>query len=175
MAAVELDSSSFDEVSLHDVRVYGFLFQRLEPQGNLIVDIDYIAEWPCDGAGGRSFLVVPVTLTLCDVVDVQIRLDWGEKSIHKKPPCGVIFCPLDELIVGRFSRSAYTDPLYASQPKPYFRYELDFWEPTGARIGLGAKDFRIVSRQAPLRVRRQVMDPARRIPLAGGGIQRHPA
>lgn len=169
MAAIELDSSEFDQVSLHDVRVYGLLFQRLEHQGNLIFDIDYIAEWPCKEDAAHSFLVASATLTFSDVVDLQIHLDWGDKSIYKKDPYGVICCPSGELIIADFGRSAYTDPLYSDGPKPYFRYELNFCEPEGARVALGAKDFKIASRQAPVRTRQQVLDPAQRVPLVCGG------
>ena len=169
MAAIELDASAFDEISLHDVRVYGLLFQRETCGANLILDIDYIAEWSCKEDAEPSFLVAPATLTFFDVVDPQIHLDWGEKSIYEKPPHGVICCPSGELIVDAFSRSAYADPLYANGPKPYFRYELYFLEPEGARISLGARDFKIAGRQDPVRCREQVVDSAQRAPLVGGG------
>lgn len=169
MAAIELDSSAFDQVSLHDVRVYGLLFQRETCGANLILDIDYLAEWPGAEDAERNFLVAPATLTFFDVVDLQIHLDWGVKSVYEKPPHGVICCPSGELIVDAFSRFAYTDPVYARGPKPYSKYELHFREPWGSRISLGATDFRIAGRQAPVRCREQVVDPAQRTPLVGGG------
>jgi len=168
MAAIELDASVFDEISLHDVRVYGLLFQRETCEANLILDIDYIAEWPGAKDTERSFLVAPATLTFFDVVDLQIHLDWGERSIYEKPPHGVICCPSGELIVDAFRRFAYTDPLYTAGPKPYSRYELHFLEPEGASIFLGARDFKITSRQDPVRCRQQVVDSAQRAPLVGG-------
>ena len=169
MAEIEIDSSAFDRISLHDVRVYALLFQRQEQQGNLILDIDYIAEWPCKEDAERSFLVAPATLTFSDVVDLQIHLDWGDGSIYEKQPHGVISCPSGELIINDFTRSSYTDPLYADGPRPYFQYELTFWEPEGSRISLGAKDFKIVSRQVPVRTKEQTLEPAQRTPLICGG------
>jgi hypothetical protein len=168
MAAIEIDSSAFDRISLHDVRVYGLLFQRGETQGNLVLDIDYIAEWSCEKDADWSFLVAPATLTFSDVVDLQIHLDWGDESICEKEPHGVVCCFPGELIISDFVRSNYTDPLYASGPKPYFRYELIFWVPEGATISLGARDFRIAGRQPPVRTTEQALEPAQRTPLICG-------
>ncbi len=169
MAEIEIDSSAFDRISLHDVRVYALLFQRGETKGNLVLDIDYIVEWPSAEDAERRFLMVPATLTFADVVDLQIHLDWGDRSIYEKPPHGVICCPSGELIISHFTRSTYTDRLYADGPEPYLKYELSFWEPEGARISLGARNFRIVGRQAPVRIRQPMLDPAQRSPLICGG------
>jgi len=167
--AIELDSSAFDHISLHDVRVYALVFQRLEHQGNLILDIDYIAEWDRCENGKHSFLVVPATLTFLDIVDLQVHLDWGDRSVCEKEPHGVISYPSGELIVNGLTRSVYNDPLYNDRPRPYLRYELDFWEPQGARVSLGATDFKIIGRQAPVWAEQQTLDPAQRVPLVSGG------
>ena len=42
---LEIDSSAFDQVVLHEVRVYEFLLQRQKYEVNLVLDIDYLAEW----------------------------------------------------------------------------------------------------------------------------------
>jgi hypothetical protein len=169
LRGIELDSSAFDQISLHDVRVYALVFQRWETQGNLVLDIDYIAEWPCEKDADWSFVVAPATLTFSDVVDLQIHLDWGDKSIREKEPHGVVCCSPGGLIISDFTRSNCTDPLYGTGPKPYFRYELVFWVPQGARIHLGARDFKIVGRQPPVRTDQQPVEPAQRVPLVSGG------
>jgi hypothetical protein len=169
MSRIDLDASAFGQFSLHDVRVYALVFQRLEHQGDLLLDIDYIAEWGQDEDDKHSFLVVPATLTFFDVVDLQVHLDWGHRAIYEKEPHGVICCPSGELIVDNFNRFAYTDPLYTNQPKPYCRYELSFWEPAGARIALGATDFRMVGRQKAVRSLEQSLEPAQRPPFVCGG------
>lgn len=78
MGRIELESSAFEQISLHDVRVYALAFQRQEDQGNLILDIDYLAQGDCRPEGGHDFLIVPATLTFVDVVDLEIHLDWGQ-------------------------------------------------------------------------------------------------
>jgi len=164
MSRMELDSSAFEQVSLHDVRVYALVFQRLEHQGNLVLDIDYLAEWNCSPDGGHEFLVVPATLTFIDMVDLEIHLGWGT-SVYRREPYGVICCPSGELIVDDCRRAAYTDPVYIDKSGAYFRYELDFWEPKGGRISLGARDFKLIGRQDGVRSSQQTLDFAQRTPL----------
>jgi hypothetical protein len=162
MGRLEIDSSAFDQVVLHEVRVYAFLLQRQKYEVNLVLDIDYLAEWGLLPDNRFDFLVVPATLTFLDVVDLQIHLDGGP-SLRREEPDGAISSLSGELEISDFRRFAYTDPLYTEQS--YLRYELNFWEPQGGRISLGATDFRIVGRQEGVRSDRQIFDPAQRAPL----------
>lgn len=162
MDRLEVDSSAFDQVSLHEVRVYAFLLQRQKYELNLLLDIDYLAEWGLLPDNRFDFLVVPATLTFLDVVDLQIHLD-GSPSLRREEPDGAISSLSGELEVSGFRRFAYTDPVYVGLS--YLRYELEFWEPQGGRISLGARDFKIVGRQEGVRSDRQTFDPAQRVPL----------
>jgi hypothetical protein len=108
--------------------------------------------------------VVPATLTFLDVVDLQIHLDGGP-SLRREEPDGAIGSLTGELEISDFRRFDYTDPVYIERPRPYVRYELDFWEPQGGRISLGATDFKIVGRQQGVRSDRQTFDRAQRVPL----------
>jgi len=165
-AELEIDSSGFDQVDLHEVRVHAFLLQRQKYEVNLVLDIDYLAEWSLLPDNRFDFLVVPATLTFLDVLDLQIHLDGGP-SLRREEPDGAISSLPGELEVSDFRRFAYTDPLYTE--RSYRRYELDFWEPQGGRISLGARDFRIVGRQEGVRSDRQTFDPAQRAPLNTAG------
>lgn len=162
MDKLEIDSSAFDRVSLHDVRIYAFFLQRLEYEVNLILDIDYLDEWTLLPDNRFDFLVVPATLTFLDVVDLQIHLDWGT-SLRREEPYGVICSFAGELEIYDFRRFAYTDPIYTE--RSYLRYELNFSEPQGGWISLGAKDFKIVGRQEGVHSNRSTFDPAQRVPL----------
>lgn len=166
---LEIDSSAFDQVSLHEVRVYAFFLQRQKYEVNLVLDIDYLAEWALLPDNRFDFLVVPATLTFLDVVDLQIHLDWGQ-LLRREEPDGAISSFAGELEICDFRRFAYTDPVYVDQS--YLRYELEFWEPQGGRISLGATDFRIVGRQEGVRSDRQTFDPAQRAPLNAMGKRR---
>jgi hypothetical protein len=157
-AKLEIDASAFDQVSLHEVRVYAFFLQRQKYEVNLVLDIDYAAwnRFPNDHYD------VPATLTFLDVVDLQIHLDWGA-SLRREEPYGVISNFSGEVIIYEFRRFAYTDPIYTE--RSYLRYELDFWEPQDGRISLGAKDFTIVGRQDGIHSDQQTLDPVQRPPL----------
>jgi hypothetical protein len=163
---LEIDSLAFDQVSLHEVRVYAFLLQRQKFEINLVLDIDYLAEWSLLPDNRFDFIVVPATLTFMDVVDLQIHLDWGA-SLRREEPYGVISNFSGQVIIYDFRRFAYTDPVYIE--RGYLRYELDFSEPSDGRISLGAKDFTIVGRQELVRSEHLTLDPDRRPPLILGG------
>ena len=96
------------------------------------------------------------------MVDLQVHLDWGV-SLRREEPSGVICSFAGELEICDFRRFAYTDPIYTE--RSYLRYELNFWEPQGGRISLGARDFEIVGRQEGVHSDRQTFDPAQRAPL----------
>jgi hypothetical protein len=166
---VEIDSSAFDQVFLYEVRVYAFLLQRQKYEVNLVLDIDYLAEWSLLPDNRFDFFVVPATLTFLDVVDLQIHLDGGP-SLRREEPDGAISSLSGELEISDFRRFAYTDPIYTE--RSYLRYELDFREPQGGRISLGARDFRIVGRQEGVRSDRQTFDPAQRAALNTVGERR---
>ena len=164
MDKLEIDSSAFDQVSLHDVNVYGMFLQRWQYEINLVLDIDYLGEWTLLPDNRFDFLVTPATLTFLDVVDLQIHLDWGT-SLRREEPYGNISNFSGEVTIYDFRRFAYTDPVYIERPQPYLRYELNFSEPQGGWISLGARDFKIVGRQEGMHSNRSVFDPAQRVPL----------
>jgi len=140
MNRLEIDSSAFDQVHLHDVDVHGFFLQRQGFEISLILDIDYgvVSDLP---DGHQDFSIVPATLTFLNVVDLQIHLDWGT-SLRREEPYGVISNFSGQVTIYDWRRFAYTDPVYTE--RSYMRYELDFSEPLDGRISLGAKDFKIV-------------------------------
>jgi len=162
MDKLEIDSSAFDQVSLREVRVYGWFQYREQYEVNLVLDIDYLAEWALLPDNRFDFIVVPATLTFLDVVDLQIHLNWGT-SLRREEPSEDICSFAGELEINDFRRFAYTDPVYTE--RSYLHYELDFWEPQGGRISLGARGFKIVGRQEGVRSDRQTFDPAQRAPL----------
>ncbi|MEN6427513.1 MAG: hypothetical protein ABFE13_19335 [Phycisphaerales bacterium] len=166
MDGLEIDSSAFDQVDLHDVDVYGFFLRRRGFEISFILDIDYLAERTLLPDNHFECLVMPATLTFLDVVDLQIHLDWGA-SLRREEPYGAIDNFSGQVTIYDFRRFADTDPIYTE--RSYLRYELGFSEPLDGRISLGAKDFTIVSRQAPVRSSHLTLDPDQRPPLILGG------
>jgi hypothetical protein len=166
MDRLEIDSSAFDQVSLHDVNIYGLFLQRRQHEVNFVLDIDYLGEWTLLPDKRFDFLVTPATLTFLDVVDLQIHLDWGP-SLRKEEPYGIMNSFLGEPSVYDFCRFAYTDPVYTE--RSYHRYELTFSVPLDGRISLGATGFTIVGRQEGTHSNHQTLDPDQRPPLILGG------
>lgn len=164
MNRLEIGSSAFDQVNLHDVDVYGFFVRRRGFEISLILDIDYCAVWDLPD-GHQDSAVVPATLTFLDVVDLQIHLDWGA-SLRREEPYGVISSFSGQVTIYDFRRFAYTDPVYTE--RSYLHYELDFSEPIDGRICLGAKDFTIIGRQEVKPSGQQALDPDQRPPLILG-------
>ncbi len=165
MDRLEIDSSAFDQVHMHDVDVYGFFLQRQGSEVSLILDIDYGVVWDLPD-GHQDFSIVPATLTFLDVVDLQIHLDSGA-SLRREEPYGVIDNFSGQVQIYDFRRFAYTDPVYTE--RSYLRYELRFSEPLDGRISLGAKDFTIVGRQEGMHSDQQTLGPDQRPPLILGG------
>jgi hypothetical protein len=154
-------------VDLHDVDVYGFFLHRQGFEISLVLDIDYLVARILRQDNRFEYIVVPATLTFLDVVDLQIHLDWGA-SLRREEPYGVMSNFSGQVTIYDFRRLAYTDAVYNERPRPYQRYELDFSEPLDGRISLGAKDFTIVGRQAPVRSEHMTLDPDQRPPLILG-------
>jgi hypothetical protein len=165
MNRLEIDSSAFDQVHLHDVDVSGFFLQRRGLEISLILDIDYRAVWDLPD-GHQDSSIVPATLTFLNVVDLQIHLDWGA-SLRREEPYGVISNFSGQVTIYDFRRFAYTDPVYVE--RSYLCYELDFSEPPDGRISLGATDFTIVGRQEGVHSDQQTLGPDQRPPLTLGG------
>lgn len=63
----------FDELSWHDVRVYGFA--AVPELGEVRFDMDFIVEWRCGADGrGAAFLVAPATMVFDDVSRFSIQV-----------------------------------------------------------------------------------------------------
>jgi hypothetical protein len=69
----------------HDNVIYGLAFDRGEPDENdwrsdLVLDIDFIAEWLGGAAGELRFRVAPATLIFHQVTDFAISADQGDSG-----------------------------------------------------------------------------------------------
>jgi hypothetical protein len=85
MTALRWTHEQFDEMSWHDNHVHGL---RIVPgdygAGELVLDIDYIAEWlRLDDA--MKFRLVPATLRFTDVTNLRITLDYASPSAATGP------------------------------------------------------------------------------------------
>jgi len=84
---METESATADDLTWrwHDNVIYGLSFDRGEPdegdwRSDLVLDIDFIAEWLCQASGEFRFRVAPATLRFHDVTDFAISVDQGDSG-----------------------------------------------------------------------------------------------
>jgi hypothetical protein len=76
--------ADFDALSWHDNEIYGFELRVGDPErddwtSDLVLDIDYIAEWVRNG-DEFQFRVAPATLVFHGVTDLRIAIDSGTEN-----------------------------------------------------------------------------------------------
>lgn len=69
----------------HDNLIYAIGFDIGDPEkqewrSDLVLDIDFIAEWLCEPSGAVRFRVAPATLTFHAVGDLAISIDHGDSG-----------------------------------------------------------------------------------------------
>jgi hypothetical protein len=67
---------------------------------DLVLDVDFIAEWLCEVGGGARFRVAPATLVFHGVTDLRIDIDWGSSGFQ---------CALHEVSIDRIERAPIQD------------------------------------------------------------------
>lgn len=80
-----LTASAFEDVSWHDVHVWGMAVRVGEMRdgdftSDLVLDVDFIVEWMCDTDRRVRFRVAPAELVFHSVSDVHVALDWRGPS-----------------------------------------------------------------------------------------------
>lgn len=88
MAGELWTDTNFDEMSWHDNHVHGLRFVEGEQgSGELILDLDYIAEWIPDACPAQSwqFRLLPVHLRFTQVWHLRISLDYQSPGAAMGP------------------------------------------------------------------------------------------
>jgi hypothetical protein len=79
-------SDPFVDMCWHDNHVHGFrIVEGEHGTGQLVLDIDYIADWRKVGNSFR-FLVAPSTLSFYEISDLSISLDYVTPNAGITPP-----------------------------------------------------------------------------------------
>jgi hypothetical protein len=150
----ETEDATADELlwRWHDNVVYGLSFARGDPdaddwRSDLVLDIDFIAEWLCGTPGDVQFKVAPATLTFHDVTDLAIAVDQGDSGGRN-----AIF----EWSIDRVERQ----PL--DRPMDCWRWTIRLHEPPGGTIAFCASGFSQIKRAEPLLLREQRLPPGLR-------------
>jgi hypothetical protein len=85
MTSAILTDARFEERSWHDNHVHALrIVEGQHGAGELILDIDYIAEWLCEPDGIR-FRIQPSLLRFIGVTDLRVSLDYAAISAAMVP------------------------------------------------------------------------------------------
>ena len=120
----------------HDNLIYGIRFDVGDPEkqdwrSDLVLDIDFIIEWLCGGAGEVRFRVAPATLTFHDVADLQLSIDHGDSEGRTA---------LSELSIDRVTRERL------ARPFEFWRWTISLNAPQGGKIAFCASGYSEVLR-----------------------------
>lgn len=134
----------FEALSWHDNIIYAVRFDLGDTfQGDwhqdLVLDIDYIAEWLRGADGGVKFKVAPATLTFHQVTDLRIDIDFGDSG------CQV---GINEPSIAEITREVVDDP-QRFPARDYYHWRIALNLPAGGVITFGARGFTQALRAAP--------------------------
>jgi len=85
------NTDDFDDMSWHDAHVHGFWMDNFDEgngEADLILDIDFILEWPrarASDEGAFSFKVCQALLRFHDVMNLKIYLDYNAPAAGTSP------------------------------------------------------------------------------------------
>lgn len=137
----------FEKIHWHDNAIHGLHIVEGKTSGELVLDIDYIAEWlpPTDGAFG--FKVAPADLTFHEVSDLSVSINYAVASAAVQP-----------MTIGEIQREVVTYPNGYSS----FAWSIKLnWPPNGL-ITFCASGFTQSQRMEPITTGAQYLSPSER-------------
>lgn len=150
-----LRQDDFEGRSWHDDHIHGLRVEVEElARSELILDLDHIVEWVCDGDGACTFRVAPATLTFHDVTGLRLSVDSTD------PDFRVAVHPLSIAAIHRAS----VEKQFVCLDRPYYRWRVELSWPAG-EIVFGATGFTQRLRAAPILTDLQYLPPRLRPPL----------
>ncbi|MBP1886524.1 hypothetical protein [Sinorhizobium mexicanum] len=129
----------------HDNLIYGIRFDIGDPErqdwrSDLVLDIDFIVEWLCEGSGEARFRVAPATLMFHDVADLQLSIDHGDSEGRTA---------LSEPSIDRVTRERLVRPF------EFWRWTISLNSPPGGKIAFCASGYSQMLRADPRLVSEQ--------------------
>ncbi len=146
--------ADFKAMSWHDNYVHGVTFDVDVDtwRSDLVLDIDHIVEWLCEGATCR-FQVAPATLRFHDVTDLRFDVDWGDSG-HRTA--------LHLVSIDGISRRLVADQKICLD-RPYWAWRIEINWPRGT-ITFGASGFTQTLSKPPVLCDEQALSAAQRRP-----------
>lgn len=144
-----LTTDNFEELSWHDNAIHAFRILEGDDNtgGQLLLDVDYIAEWLQGSDKGFNFKIVPSDLTFHDVSDLAISVDYAAATAAVQP-----------MTIHEIIREVVT---YSNGYSSYkWKIEIN-WPPKGF-ISFQATGFTQVPRMEPVVSGAQYLSPSER-------------
>jgi hypothetical protein len=140
----------FDRLSLHDCALWGVSWRVGDPgegdwTSDLVLDLDYIAEWLCGVDDRAQFKVAPAQLVFHGVTDPQLALDWGQRGFQVAPY---------EVTIDRIERTPVANQKIFRE-RPYYEWRISFHSPVQGHVSFGAVDFTLTLLSEPVLTHKQ--------------------
>jgi hypothetical protein len=154
--------ADFEHLSWHDCHVWRIDLHAGDPAASdwtsdLVLDVDFIAEWLCEIDGGGQFRVAPATLAFHGVTDLRINIDWGRSGFRST---------LHEVSIDRIERAPIPDQkVYLD--RPYYSWTIRLNWPASGEIAFGAVGFTLTLWAEPIVIGEQRLSRRERQRLTG--------
>ena len=128
--------ADFERLSWHDCSLWGVELRCGDPEAgdwtsDLVLRLDFIAEWLCGLAGHAQFRVAPAVLVFHGVTDLGVAIDWGRSGFQ---------VALHDASIDRIERAPIENQkVYLD--RPYYRWSIRLNWPEGGVIAFGAYGF----------------------------------
>ncbi len=136
--------ADFERLSWHDCHVWGIALRAGDATNlisQIVLDIDFILEWLCEGEGKPCrFKVAPASLVFDEVTDLRVQVDWGASGFEASVSPASILSIERECIPDRMVYPA----------RPYYRWQIKFSWPPGSEIVFKAVGFTQTLTGAPV-------------------------
>jgi hypothetical protein len=141
----------FESYNWHDNAVHGIRIVEGADgcSGELILDIDFIAEWlkPKDGNDAFCFRIAPADLTFHDVTELVISVNYAASTAALQP-----------MTIHEIHREIFTYPNDHSS----FAWKIEINWPRNSFISFHSSSFSQVTRKPPITSGSQYLSPQER-------------
>lgn len=140
-------TEDFGKIQWHDNAIHGFRILEGEICGELIFDIDFIAEWLPPINEKYSFKVAPSNLIFHEVSDLVISINYAEAS------AAVQLMAIHEI---------KQEPIIYPNGYTTFRWKINLNWPPNSFFSFCSPGFNQIQRMEPIMTEAQYLPPAER-------------
>lgn len=140
-------TEDFGKIQWHDNAIHGFRILEGDICGELIFDIDFIAEWLPPVNEKYSFKVAPSNLIFHEVSDLVISINYAEASAAVQP-----------MAIHEIQQESITYP----NGHTTFRWKINLNWPPNSFFSFCSPDFSQLQRMEPIITEAQYLSPAER-------------